>query len=215
MPLLFAYLIAVGILLGGGYGALSWLAAPEPVKVAAKARSKPPPHHDYRRDAYGGSAEPTAVAASDSAAIPPAVSNSDRAPSTAHVDAPSPRTDVAVSEQGAQEEASRPVLDQQGRSAAEAPDAEKRPAPTTEGQQPQQAAEQPAQASSPSPASHGNRQTAAKIPKRQHPRQANGRSEPALALMTLRTIEFSDGRRVSQLIPYRGPERAPAPWPDE
>ena len=40
MPALFAYLIAVGLLLGGGYGALNWLAAPEPVKVAA--RSKPP-----------------------------------------------------------------------------------------------------------------------------------------------------------------------------
>jgi hypothetical protein len=42
MPALFAYLIAVGLLLGGGYGALSWLAAPEPVKVVAKPRPKPP-----------------------------------------------------------------------------------------------------------------------------------------------------------------------------
>jgi hypothetical protein len=201
MPALFAYLIAVGLLLGGGYGALSWLAAPEPVKVAAKAKSKPPPHYDYGRDSYGGNA-----AASDSVAIPPAVSNSNRAASAADVDVPSPGTNVAASEQGAQQEASRPVQDQQGRSTAEAP----------ERQQPKQAAEQPAQAFSLSPASHGNRQTAAaKIPRRQHLRQASGRSEPALALMTLRTIEFSDGRRVSQLIPYRGPERALAPWPDE
>jgi hypothetical protein len=26
--------------------------------------------------------------------------------------------------------------------------------------------------------------------------------------MTLRTIEFADGRRITQLIPYRGRERA-------
>jgi hypothetical protein len=210
MPALFAYVIAVGLLLGGGYGALSWLAAPEPVKVAAKAKAKPPPRYDYGRDSYGGNAEPGAAAVSASAAIPPAVSNSDRAASAADVDPPSSGTNVAASEQGAQEEASRPVQDQQSRSAAEAPAVEKQPPPTTERQQPKQAAELPAQASSPSPASPGNRQTAAaKMPKRQHPRQANGRSEPALALMTLRTIEFSDGRRVSQLIPIVDPS---APW---
>jgi hypothetical protein len=38
MPALFAYLLAVCILLGGGYGALNWLAAPEPAKVTAKAK---------------------------------------------------------------------------------------------------------------------------------------------------------------------------------
>src|ERR1700744_237199 len=46
MPALFAYLIAVGLLLGGGYGALSWLAAPEPVKVVAKAKPIPRRHFD-------------------------------------------------------------------------------------------------------------------------------------------------------------------------
>ena len=45
MPALFAYLIAVGLLLGGGFGALSWRAAPEPVKVAAKAKPPSPPHY--------------------------------------------------------------------------------------------------------------------------------------------------------------------------
>jgi hypothetical protein len=33
--------------------------------------------------------------------------------------------------------------------------------------------------------------------------------------MTLRTIEFADGRRVTRLVPYRGPERALAYEPDE
>jgi hypothetical protein len=43
---LFAYLLAIGLLLGSGFGALSWLAAPEPVKVTAKARpARPSPPH--------------------------------------------------------------------------------------------------------------------------------------------------------------------------
>src|ERR1700716_2847696 len=51
MPALFAYLVAVGLLLGGGYGALSWLAAPEPVKVAGKTKPKPPPHYETNSQA--------------------------------------------------------------------------------------------------------------------------------------------------------------------
>jgi hypothetical protein len=39
MPTLFADLIAIGLLLGGGYGASSWPAAPEPVKVVAGLRA--------------------------------------------------------------------------------------------------------------------------------------------------------------------------------
>src|SRR4029077_18506466 len=39
MPALFAYLIALCLLFGAGYGALNWLTEP-PVKVAAKAKSK-------------------------------------------------------------------------------------------------------------------------------------------------------------------------------
>jgi hypothetical protein len=51
-------------------------------------------------------------------------------------------------------------------------------------------------------------------------RQAGSHSEKpaerrALALMTLRTIEFADGHRVSRLIPYRSPERALAFEPNE
>jgi hypothetical protein len=38
-------------------------------------------------------------------------------------------------------------------------------------------------------------------------RQAHS-EKPALALMTLRTIAFPDGRRITQLIPYRNGEPA-------
>lgn len=37
------YLVAIGLLLGGGYGALTWLAAPEPLRVVSKARPKQAP----------------------------------------------------------------------------------------------------------------------------------------------------------------------------
>src|ERR1700693_5595341 len=45
MPALFAYLIAVALLLGGGYGALNWLATPEPVKIVAKAKQPASPRY--------------------------------------------------------------------------------------------------------------------------------------------------------------------------
>src|SRR4030088_2870399 len=62
MPALFAYLIAVGLLLGGGYGALSWLAAPESVKVVAKAKPKPPPRYEASSEVT----ETTSLTVSDS-----------------------------------------------------------------------------------------------------------------------------------------------------
>jgi hypothetical protein len=44
--------------------------------------------------------------------------------------------------------------------------------------------------------------------KRPHQQRLASRSEkPALALMTLRTIEFPDGHRITQLLPYRDGDR--------
>jgi hypothetical protein len=44
--------------------------------------------------------------------------------------------------------------------------------------------------------------------KRPHQQRLASRSEkPALALMTLRTIEFPDGHRITQLLPYRDSDR--------
>ena len=57
MPALFAYLIAVALLLGGGYGALNWLTTPEPVKVVATATPKPPAPH------YADNASPVSTQA--------------------------------------------------------------------------------------------------------------------------------------------------------
>jgi hypothetical protein len=209
MPALFAYLIAVGILLGGGYGALSWLAAPEPVKVVARAKPKPKPHYEATPpEASSSDTSSAAIKDNDDAAS----GSNDRPPSSqpgSGAGANVQDVQAAVS-QDAKAVASGPAPDLQ----AEGSSADAR-----------QEATQPVGAAS--PASPSNRQTAASIPaaaaktvKRPHLRQAGGRSEKptekrALALMTLRTIEFPDGRRITQLIPYRGSERALAFEPDE
>jgi hypothetical protein len=197
MPALFAYLIALGLLLGGGYGALSWLAAPEPVKVAAKAKSKPPsPPH--RADAISREISPPEPGKPE---IADKTGSNDK---TASVD-------QLRSEAGAETKAasSAQIQAQPNRSAR----AEMTPARMSP------EARQPAETSS-----SGNQQAvtpiappaAAKPAKRPHLRQASRHSEKrGLALMTLRTIEFPDGRRVSQLIPYRRDERALAFEPDQ
>jgi len=201
MPALFAYLIAVGLLLGGGYGALSWLAAPEPVKVAAKAKSKPPspPHYAANSEPISGEAtppEPSKAGIGDKTVSNDKTASVDQFPSEAAAQ------DTKAASAGQ-------TQDQPNRSAQ----VEMTPAATNPD------ASQPAEASSP-----GNQQAvasiapavAAKTAKRPHLRQAGRRSEKrGLALMTLRTIEFPDGRRVSQLIPYRRGERALAFEPDQ
>jgi hypothetical protein len=65
MPALLSYLIAVTLLLGGGYGALNWLATPEPVKVAAKTAPKPSPPH------YTDNSKPDSTNAQSPQVTPP------------------------------------------------------------------------------------------------------------------------------------------------
>jgi hypothetical protein len=75
---------------------------------------------------------------------------------------------------------------------------------------------QSAQAVSPGAISPGTAQSvasgapasAAIPPKRPHFRQASRRSDKRpLEVMTLRTIELPDGRRMTQLVPYRRSDR--------
>jgi hypothetical protein len=228
MPALFAYLIALGLVLGGGYGALSWLAAPEPVKVVAKAKPKPPAAHTASIPEPNSSerSQPQAV---EAARAEPA--SSDKPQSS------EPDARVAAREQGAysdqsQSDQSERAADRQAAvrteaSAAEAarsspaeatsqatrlaPQRESGPQVRESKQEHKQQNKQPAEAAPPPATSVA----AAARPKRPHSRQASRPSEKrALALMTLRTIEFPDGRRVTQLIPYRDDRRAMAFDPD-
>jgi hypothetical protein len=200
MPALFAYLIAIGLLLGGGYGALSWLAAPEPVKVAVTARPKPPPR--YQASSKETPLETGSLAVNDSGQV---ASGPNNPPSSSQSE-----MSVAASEPDADAEPSGLPQARQSRAA----NAEVSPANA------RQVVGQSALAMPPVSANNAAASaapaTAARPVKRPHLRQArHGSEKSALALMTLRTIEFADGRRVTRLIPYRGPGRALAYEPDE
>lgn len=218
MPALFAYLIAVGLLLGGGYGALSWLAAPEPVKVAEKAKPKRPPPSHYD-EANSEEISQAASVASSSDASPSSIVDDNGAAPASNEPPPSPRagSGPAANEGGAQVQTSEPARDQKNLSAnAEAsPDEVKQGAESSPSDFTQEAKQPAPAASAVSPDNQNIAASAApavKPAKRSHARQAAGRSQrfaerraPAV-MMTLRTIEFPDGRRVSQLIPYRSAE---------
>jgi hypothetical protein len=219
MPALFGYLLAVALLLGGGYGALGWLAAPEPVKLAAHAK----PRAHYRVASETVTPEPSS----------PAINDHDQAAATSNNPPPSSvtTTGLAASERGAQAEVPASATDQQPRSASaqvradepehhadtspvEAKQAEAKQVKQVD-KQPPQAALQSSSGSAQSPSSAVPSATAKSVT-HPHARQAGYRSEKReLALMTLRTIEYPDGRRITRLIPYRGEERFLAFQPDE
>jgi hypothetical protein len=101
MPALLAYLIAVGLLLGGGYGALSWLAAPEPVKVVATAKPKPP--------RYEAGAAATSPEANFSDARSLAINDRDRMAPDSSDRPPSSQANAEASPAGATQQARQPV----------------------------------------------------------------------------------------------------------
>jgi hypothetical protein len=217
MPALFAYLIAVGLLLGGGYGALSWLAAPEPVKVVAKAKQKPPSTHTASAPTPTKESSPPQVVDT-----PLKQASSDKPQSSE----PEPR--VVTHEQGVSNDGAEPSPDQRSVVHAETVPTEATQSPPqheaiAEARQPKEEIKQEAKQGdkksiNAAPALNTASNTAltplAK-PKRPSHRQASRPPEKrALALMTLRTIEFPDGRRATMLIPYRDNRRAMAIDPE-
>jgi hypothetical protein len=219
MPALFAYLIALGLLLGGGYGALTWLAAPEPVKVVAKAKPTPRPHFDEASRETASEPSGQQAQQKPQKASPETIGQSDRIAVASNQPpvAPPAEASTASTEQGAQAEAQAKVsLPAQTQASAPAqvqqnPAANAKVSSAEIGPPPEQP--QPAQA-----ASTGSQTTAASTApaaapktvklKRPHQQRLASRSEkPALALMTLRTIEFPDGHRITQLLPYRDSDR--------
>ena len=215
MPALFAYVIAVGLLLGGGYGALSWLAAPEPVKVAAaRVKAKPPQRYEATSEAPSTTTSANQTNSNDKVA-----SESDKAASASNDQPPSevPVASQPATNQNAPAESSSPATPQQIRSArAEVAPVEQKPPA-------KQADPQTAATAKPVPPATAKIATSAagtKTVKRPPVRQASRQPEKPpekrrLALMILRTIQYPDGRRVNQLLPYRGGGRALAFAPDE
>ena len=248
MPALFGYLVAVALLLGGGYGALDWLATPEPVKVVAKAKQLAPPPH-YADDtgpsspqamppqaslSEAGNGKPVATSQADFEQVKPAsnekTASDDKAAASDQPSPPQPQQPAAASRQAATAEGAGPAQEQVRSARAEMPDQEARQHAEAKQHAEVQASEtnqdnsapatheekQPAQAVSPGAVQPGNPQSvastapasAAMTPKRPHVRQASRRSDKRpLEVMTLRTIELPDGRRMTQLIPYRRGDR--------
>jgi hypothetical protein len=234
MPALLSYLIAVTLLLGGGYGALNWLATPEPVKVAAKTAPKPSPPH------YTDNSKPDSTNAQSPQVTPPEpgkpeFSGNDQAKVTANgkavdgkavgsdpppaASSPQPEPPVAASQQEAEAVVSEPdraakagmpeaASDQGGKQQhAEAPPAEAKQDDRAPARHEEQKQSVPA-------VTPDNGQTVASLApvartaKRPHVRQANRDFEKrSLEVMTLRTIELPDGRRISRLLPYRDGDR--------
>lgn len=209
MPALFAYMIAVGLLLGGGYGALTWLAAPEPVKVLAKA--KPRPHPEASRDT--GSAAPDSPQITNNSNAAALASESDK-PASASNNQP---LEVAATRATLSEASSSPAdlylpaTHDVGAVQQKSPSQLVEHHPASAVAVPPVASETPAVASSSSSSAAGAKMV--KRSSRLQLREASRRPErPAekrrLMLMTLRTIQYPDGRRVSQLLPYRGSRQA-------
>jgi hypothetical protein len=225
MPALFAYLIAVGLLLGGGYGAVSWLAAPEPVKVVAKGKQKPP-STDAQKSASTDAAVISAPASGKSppqagdSAIKPASNDKPQASDKPQSTEPAR---VTTREQGGSNEGANSNPDQPIVAHAETAPAETTQSPAPRAavvpqrkeeykqenrQESRQDNRRPVEGASASGTALNGASAAAAKPKRPSQRQASRSPEHrGLALMTLRTIQFPDGRRATMLIPYRGDNR--------
>jgi hypothetical protein len=178
MPALFAYLIALGLLFGAGYGALNWLAEP-PVKVAAKAKSKSKLQPSYQQAPSSDQALSPEIAEaspparkSDQGSVTPTANDHDAASASKDQKIPSQaQPSLATPSPATDEPAMQPAI---ASPAASAPAALDRPS------------------------------------KRFHSRQAGSHVEKRkLVAMTLRTIEFPDGRRITQLIPLGSGESLP------
>lgn len=224
MPALFAYLIAVALLLGGGYGALSWLAAPEPVKVAVKAKPKSPSRDEAKLETRSSEAKSSDMKSSEASASEASLlarNDSDpvaSGPSGLSQPSPSPQAGPAAAATATEQEGAQAIG--QGAQMAASPLSEPAqghqdaPANTEMARaEIDQPVETPSQAVAPVPPASQQSAlspaTLAKAVRQRHPRPVSGRSEKSvieksgLAVMTLRTIEFPDGRRVTRLIPYR------------
>ncbi len=196
MPALLTYLIALCFLIGGGYGALNWLAAPDLPAVAARASPKtksmsPPPSVPETSTPQNSlPASQDTVSSAESYSFPDV-----EEAGVSSIDA-SARHEVATHFARVERDV-EPGGRQLGISSAEVLPDKVNPNETDV-----RAVRSVARTSSLPADIASNRQ-------RPHRRQAgDGPAKRKLALMTLRTIQFADGRRLTQLIPYRERGRA-------
>jgi hypothetical protein len=187
MPALAAYLIALCLLLGGGYGALNWLsAAPTVTHVGprVKAKSNPPSYELHPESPRAISSSPNAFEVG--AAEPTKSETADYRPPASSIPRPgATAADDALSGDRRVDNGDR----------------------TTPHRVPS-ASDGKVVANEVAPKSNRTFTTRGKAVKPTHPQQQATRSDKRrLILMTLRTIQFPDGRQTTQLIPYRSKAR--------
>lgn len=195
MPALVAYLIAVAFLVGGGLEALSWLTVPEPIQVVAKAKPRPAPRYETAAIDQNRGEDPSkagitpsnhndserATVGSNSLPISPLINSSADVRQNIPPESPDPATDQIKKPASAESPvgAGRPLAGQPITHVARANLASPSRTKATE--------------------NAGTRQSS--------PAKSRSEKRP-LELMTLRTVEFPDGRRVTRLIPYHRPGHA-------
>jgi hypothetical protein len=209
MPALFAYLIALCLLFGAGYGALNWLTEP-PVKMAAKLKSRSQPSYQVRPQQVA-EASPQASKSDDSSVAPKSSANDYEMASSSRDQQipPQAQPSVAMDDRATQPATATPAAaGNEIRSAnAEMLSDEAKPRRAEPSVKPAVPADPPTSQQSnaaPAPAAID------RPSKRSHSRQAGSHAEKRkLVAMTLRTIEFPDGRRITQLIPLGGGDSLP------
>jgi len=207
MPALLAYLIALGLLFGAGYGALNWLAEP-PVKVAAEANSKSKSQPSYQvRPQQVAEASPQARKSNDSSVASKSSTNDDEMASSSSDQKipPQAQPSAAMDDPAMQPAVASPAAAGNEIRSANAE------MPSDDGRRKAEPSVKPSVAADPprsQPSSAASAPGAIDRPSRRpHSRQAGSHVEKrSLEVMTLRTIEFPDGRRITQLIPLGGGE---------
>jgi hypothetical protein len=181
MPALFGYLCALCLLLGGGYGALSWLTAPEPAHVVTKTKAKPRP---YDAQAEIPNLPANSLNGRSTVVVTSSAANDDKV-SSSSIDRPEAEPRAEKVDLGTRSKVAGPAPNRQKVASEVTVDKAKR---IGEG------------------ASSADGTPNKKLERPRFQRTSH-HSERKLVLMTLRTIQFPDGRKVTQLLPYRGRER--------
>lgn len=174
MPILISYLVMIGIFVGGGVGTLYWLTAPEPTRVAV--------HHHPRPAVTSSSPAPEG-----------------REPSRLPTQSSEKPAEVTNAEVTHAADASRKV--DEGVTTPDKPSTT--PATTPDVATPGGSLDAPPQQALP----QGQAVAAAQATPPARSAKARVASRPRhrhLEAMTLRTVEFPDGRRKSFLISARG-----------
>jgi hypothetical protein len=234
MPILFGYLVALAVLLGGGYAGLHWLASPDAVSTHQRAGEKPTARNAARKFEKSDKpeldrAEATAVpdAADDgskiatSASATPAIEAprepDHQANETAAISKPGDSTPRAVND-SAPAGRNDDVASTNGTSNLNPQPEPRQGTPAEPARVGSRDAKQKddapikAGAATPKPSEAmsepGSRQ---RRPDKRHARS----SHSGLVMMYLRTIEFPDGHREQQLLPIRRSRRMAVEAEDE